>query len=146
VGAALMLPGAAGWAAVLALADRRARARSPVLARGSVRGRSFFVTEAKFMNDAWLETAADSMPEAIGGVEIEVHCEVARWAMSLDDVAGLAPGMVLDLQAPLRGLRATLRAGNRAIAQGELVMVGEQLALRLTDVPAAQHSAATPAD
>ena len=82
---------------------------------------------------------AEPIAEDDDAIEIDVTCELARLSMSLADVARLTPGMVVDLATPLEGMRGTLRAGGRVVGRGEIMVLGDGIALRLTQLPAASH-------
>lgn len=67
----------------------------------------------------------------VGDAPIELSIEVARFAMTLDELARLRPGEVLASGQAL-GEKVTLRAGDRAIARGELVQVDGEIGIRIT--------------
>lgn len=75
----------------------------------------------------------DAAPAALDDLTVEVRCELARLTLTVAQLRALAPGAVLDLQAPLAGLQATLLAGSTPVARGELVSWDDQIGLRITE-------------
>ncbi|MBX3275506.1 MAG: type III secretion system cytoplasmic ring protein SctQ [Sandaracinaceae bacterium] len=69
----------------------------------------------------------------LGETPITLHVEVARVELTLGDVAGLSVGEVLRTGRTLSE-RVTLRAGDRAVAYGELVDVEGELGVQITEV------------
>lgn len=69
----------------------------------------------------------------LGDTPVTVHVEVARLELTLGDLAQLAVGEVLRTGRTLSE-RVTLRAGERAVAHGELVDVDGELAVQITEV------------
>jgi flagellar motor switch/type III secretory pathway protein FliN len=65
-----------------------------------------------------------------------VSIEVARVSMRIDELAALAPGEVLATGRSI-GERVTLRAGDRAVATGELVSVDGEVGVRVLTVAGA---------
>jgi len=78
--------------------------------------------------------ARDLSNEAIlGEIPVEVVVELGRLRMVLRDLAALSENDVLELDQPLdRPLE--LVVGGRRLAQGELMMVGDRVALRITAI------------
>jgi flagellar motor switch protein FliN/FliY len=79
-------------------------------------------------------SSGDLTNEAIlGEIPGEVVVELGRLRMVLRDLAALSENDVLELDQPVdRPLE--LRVSDRKLAQGELMMVGDRVALRLTEV------------
>jgi flagellar motor switch protein FliN/FliY len=79
-------------------------------------------------------SSGDLTNEAIlGEIPVEVVVELGRLRMVLRDLAALSENDVLELDQPVdRPLE--LRVSDRKLAQGELMMVGDRVALRLTEV------------
>ena len=77
-----------------------------------------------------MDTRGGSMEE-FGDTPVALTLEVARFELPLGDVAALGVGEVVRSGVPLDG-RVTLRAGNRAIATGELVSIDGELGVRIT--------------
>ena len=76
---------------------------------------------------------ADETIAKMGDTPITLHVEIARVEMSLADVAGLAVGEVLRTGRKLSE-KVTLRAGERAVARGELIDVDGELGVQITEV------------
>jgi type III secretion system YscQ/HrcQ family protein len=66
-------------------------------------------------------------------VPIELHVELARFSLPLGELARLAPGDVLTTGRRI-GEHVTLRAGTRALAEGELVDVDGEIGVRVLRV------------
>ncbi len=85
------------------------------------------------------ESTEDRMSEEriaqMSGTPITLHVEVARVELTLGDVANLAVGEVLRTGRTISE-RVTLRAGDRAVAHGELVDVEGELGVQITEVVA----------
>ncbi|MGC3997858.1 MAG: FliM/FliN family flagellar motor switch protein [Anaeromyxobacter sp.] len=62
---------------------------------------------------------------------VVLEVELARVELTLSELSALAPGGVVPLAVDRRG-RVTLRAGERAVAQGELVEIEGALGVRIT--------------
>jgi flagellar motor switch protein FliN/FliY len=88
---------------------------------------------------------ADPAPTPIRGVELlhgvamEVTVELGRTRLAVRDLLALTPGDVLELDRAA-GSPADLLVNGRLIARGEVVVVDENFALRVTEIVA--HSAA----
>jgi type III secretion system YscQ/HrcQ family protein len=63
-------------------------------------------------------------------IPVTLEVELCRVEVSLADLARLEPGAVLPLAIDRRGL-VTLRAGDRAVARGELIEVDGALGIRI---------------
>jgi len=69
----------------------------------------------------------------LGDIPVEVVVELGRLSMALRDLAALNEEDVIELEQPIdRPL--DLVVSGRLLARGELVMVGERVALRITEV------------
>ncbi len=69
----------------------------------------------------------------LGEIPVEVVVELGRLKLVLRDLAALNEDDVIELDQPIdRPLE--LVVGGRKLARGELVMVGERVALRITEV------------
>jgi len=75
----------------------------------------------------------DSGPllDRMGDTPVTLAVELARITLPLGEIASLAPGEVLQTGAPI-GAHVALRAGDRVIAEGELVDVEGELGVRIT--------------
>jgi|GEM_PF-301634 len=88
----------------------------------------------------------DITTTVLAAAPIEVVAELGRLTLSADEVTTLTAGAVLALP-PKAQLHIELRVGGRLWADGELVDLDGQLAVRLTRVtPAAGHDDASAAD
>jgi flagellar motor switch protein FliN/FliY len=67
----------------------------------------------------------------VGRVPLRVRAEVGRARVTLGALLKVRPGVVLRLDRPV-GSRTTLTVEGRAVAQGEVVVVGEHYGLRVT--------------
>ena len=94
-------------------------------ALAATRGRRVSVNEGPNMSD---ETIAK-----MGDTPVTLHVEIARVEMSLSEVAGLSVGEVLRTGRTLSE-QVTLRAGERAVARGELVDVDGELGVQISEV------------
>jgi flagellar motor switch protein FliN len=73
--------------------------------------------------------------ELLHGVAMEVTVELGRTRLSVRELLALAPGEVLELDRPAGG-PADLLVNGRLIARGEVVVVDEDFALRVTEIVA----------
>ncbi len=73
---------------------------------------------------------------------ITLTVELAHMEVSLEAIAGLAPGAVLETGRPIGG-PVTLRAGGAVLARGELVDVEGELGVRILETARATDSRAT---
>lgn len=79
-------------------------------------------------------SSGDLTNEALlGEIPVEVVVELGRLRMVLRDLAALSENDVLELDQPV-DCPLELRVSDRKLAQGELMMVGDRVALRLTEV------------
>lgn len=76
--------------------------------------------------------------ELLHGVAMEVTVELGRTRLSVRDLLALSPGDVLELDRAA-GSPADLLVNGRLIARGEVVVVDEDFALRVTEI--VSHSA-----
>lgn len=81
------------------------------------------------MNDEERDHAAEVL-QSMGDAPIELSVELARFEMPLSELAALRPGEVLSTGRAI-GERVVLRAGDRSIANGELVEVDGEIGVRL---------------
>ena len=68
--------------------------------------------------------------KAAGDATVELVVELARFEVPLGDLAAVRPGEVLATGKAI-GERITLRAGERAIALGELVDIEGEVGVRI---------------
>jgi len=95
-------------------------------------------TEGRSQPAADRERAAGtpSMPGSLsrlGDIEVRAAVEVGAAELLLRDVAALGPGSVVRLDR-LVGDPAELTVNGRLFARGDLVVVGDRLGLRITDL------------
>ena len=88
--------------------------------RGHAEGSNFHVEEI-------------SMTETQASYPITLSVEVARVSITLGDLARLEPGAALPLGVAMEGA-VVLRAGERAIARGQLVEIDGALGVRLAQI------------
>lgn len=74
-----------------------------------------------------------SMADPLPQLPVALEVELARFPVTLADLARLAPGAVLPVPIDRRGL-VTLRAGERAVARGQLVDVDGAIGVRIDAV------------
>jgi flagellar motor switch protein FliN/FliY len=123
-----------------ALAEMVARATVavPLLAGADVAAVVFLVTPAGAPVAAPAPTPVHSVVPARGvemlhGVAMEVTVELGRTRLSVRELLALAPGDVLELDRAA-GSPADLLVNGRLIARGEVVVVDEDFALRVTEI------------
>jgi type III secretion protein Q len=85
------------------------------------------IMEADVKNDGWLDK--------VGDAPLTLSLELARFALTLEEIAALAPGEILRTGRPI-GEHVALRAGDRVIAIGELVDVEGEVGVRIVELPA----------
>lgn len=123
--------------ASLAVADRHARGVFSS-ARG---GFSVISLEPIPMSDLAVSAAIDPAPDPTGGAalaDLPVTLRVALGEVTLTaaQLAGLRPGSTVTLDVPPGEARATLLAGDRPVAGGKLVALGEAYGLVIDKVVA----------
>ncbi len=69
----------------------------------------------------------------LGGIEVRAAVELGTAELLLRELAALGPGSVVRLDRTV-GEPAELTVNGRLFARGELVVVGDQLALRITQL------------
>ena len=73
-------------------------------------------------------------------VEMVVTAELGRTTMQVRDLLGLAPGMVVEIDRAA-GSPIDLLVNGRKIAAGEVVVIDEEFAIRITEIaPTGEHS------
>jgi type III secretion system YscQ/HrcQ family protein len=76
------------------------------------------------------EATDEGALERVGDAPVELSVEVARLTLTVAELSALRPGQVLVTGAAVGG-QVTLRAGDRAIAEGELVDVEGEIGVRV---------------
>jgi flagellar motor switch/type III secretory pathway protein FliN len=74
---------------------------------------------------------SDEASRALASAPVEIVAEIGRLTVRGDELAGLIDGGVLAL-GPRRPAQVVLRVGGRVWANGELVAVDDELAVRIT--------------
>jgi flagellar motor switch protein FliN len=75
--------------------------------------------------------AGDLSP--LADVPVELAVEIGRTRMTIGETLGLAPGSIVTLDR-LAGEPVDLLVNGRAIARGEVVVIGEEFGFRVTQV------------
>ena len=78
--------------------------------------------------------------ELLHGVAMEVTVELGRTRLSVRDLLALTPGDVVELDRAA-GSPADLLVNGRLIARGEVVVLDENFALRVTEIVAQSPTA-----
>jgi flagellar motor switch protein FliN len=74
-------------------------------------------------------------PDIFGDVKVELTATLGRGEMTVSELVNLAGGSVVPLETPLNGL-IDLKFKDRIIARGEIVSVGDQFGVRITEIVA----------
>jgi len=77
-----------------------------------------------------------SDPNSIGllaNVEMEVSVHLGETRRSIRDILSLGPGSVLELDR-LAGESVDIMVNNRLVAKGEIVVIGENFGVRITEL------------
>jgi flagellar motor switch protein FliN/FliY len=97
-----------------------------------------------------LEDAGDALATPGAGdlaplreVPVELAVEIGRTRMTIGETLGLGPGSIVTLDR-LAGEPADLLANGRAIARGEVVVIGEEFGFRVTEVVGGAPAAPAP--
>ncbi|PTS90556.1 flagellar motor switch protein FliN [Sphingomonas sp. HMWF008] len=72
-------------------------------------------------------------PKLIDAVEVILDGSLGKVRMTVAELTALKEGAVVRLDAPLNGL-VELRLNGATVARGELVAVGSNFAVRLTEI------------
>ncbi len=127
----------AGVALSTALAS--ATVAVPLLAAGAVEAVLFLAEgEAPALQGGTAAAPGQSQVrgvELLHGVAMEVTVELGRTRLSVRELLALSPGDVLELDRAA-GSPADLLVNGRLIARGEVVVVDEDFALRVTEIVA----------
>jgi len=71
--------------------------------------------------------------DALLDVSLPVVVEIGRTRLTVQEVLNLAPGAVIEIDRSV-GEPVDIFVGDRKFAQGEVVVVGEQFAVRVTQL------------
>jgi flagellar motor switch protein FliN/FliY len=88
-----------------------------------------------FLADATSASAFAHTPGFLLDVQISVSVEVGRIPLTVREVLSLAPGQVIELQRSASE-PVEVHANGRCIGRGEIVVVGEQFGVRITELGA----------
>lgn len=69
----------------------------------------------------------------LGHVQLELTVQLGRTKRSIKDVLALAPGAVLELDR-LAGEPVDILANGRLVAKGEVLVIGENFGVRVTEL------------
>lgn len=72
-------------------------------------------------------------PEVLGEVTVELDALLGRGTLTLAQLAALQDGAVVELDLPLNGM-VDLSLAGRIVARGELVAVGDNFGVRISEV------------
>ncbi len=78
--------------------------------------------------------------DAVAKVRVPVEVVLGRAEITVDEIAGLGEGSILELDR-LAGEPVELMAAGERIARGEVVVIDEFFGIRLTEVVSAESSA-----
>lgn len=85
--------------------------------------------------DAFVGPPAPALPpRVLDAMTLPVHIEVATLALPLSALAAMHPGYLLELPVPLEDAPIRLVSCGRTIGTGQLVAVGDNLGVRITDL------------
>lgn len=86
------------------------------------------------------QAAGSGDMDGIGEIAVDVRYEIGGQSLTLKELNGLRPGLVIPLGVDPLQECVTIRANGMAVGQGELVVVDEELAVRITRWTAAAHA------
>lgn len=88
-----------------------------------------------------MRTEATMKPAPLGTVKVPVEVVLGRTKLSLQDLASVAKGDVIELES-IAGEPAELVAAGECVALGEVVVIDERFGIRITRVLDRDHGAA----
>ncbi len=74
-------------------------------------------------------------------VPLDVSVELGRCRMTIQDLLGLAPGAIIELDK-VAGEPLDILINDRLVARGEAVVVNEKFGVRITDIVSPQERVA----
>jgi flagellar motor switch protein FliN len=74
-------------------------------------------------------------PEIFGDVNVEISVTLGRGTMTVSEIANLESGAVVPLQTPLNAW-VDILFKDRIVARGEIVSVGDNFGVRITEIAA----------
>lgn len=85
-----------------------------------------------------LESAGPARPEAssiglLANVELEVTVQLGRTRRNIRDILSYGPGSVLELDR-MAGEAVDIYVNGRLVARGEVVVIGENFGVRVTEL------------
>jgi len=72
-------------------------------------------------------------PEVLGNVMVEVSATLGRGQLTMHRLASMVPGELVTLDTPLNGM-VDLSLNATLVARGEIVAVGDQFGVRVTEI------------
>ena len=72
-------------------------------------------------------------PEVLGNVSVELAATLGRGTVTMHRLASLATDDVVTLDTPLNGM-IDLSLNGKLVARGEIVTVGDQFGVRVTEI------------
>ena len=76
--------------------------------------------------------------DLIRDIPVQVRAVLGRTRMTIDNILRLGPGHIMELES-LHGEPIDVFANDTLIARGEVVVVGEQFGIRITEIAAQQE-------
>jgi flagellar motor switch protein FliN len=83
------------------------------------------------------KTGTENMVELLSDIELDATLQFGTREMALDEVLGLGPGAVVELNREVSE-PVDLVVGDRIVARGEVVVVNGNFALRIIEVATPQ--------
>ena len=102
-----------------------------------VKGEKIIMTSELDIHDGRLDDAsASSIPleSNVAELEVPVHFEIDSAALSLDQLASLRPGYVINLSLPVDEAEIRLIACGQVVGRGRLVVIGDCLGVQIDHI------------
>lgn len=131
-------PTAAGWTCRLNLGDKRHYAGRVELRKGGRLQMIQFGRNGDPDMNSETEVAA-GFEAGFEDVSVNLRFEVAQFSATLAEMSRFAPGSVIDLGQRVDEQAVSIWVGQRCIAKGQLVALGERLGVRLLSVQTREH-------
>jgi len=104
------------------------------------------VSRAEFQQlQAPVAASATQNIELLMDVDLPISIELGRTRMSIADILSLGPGSVIELNK-LAGEPVDLLVGHKVVARGEVVIVDENLGMRITQLMTPEERSRSIAD
>ncbi|MFK7963868.1 MAG: type III secretion system cytoplasmic ring protein SctQ [Burkholderiaceae bacterium] len=113
----------------------RTHASRAIGVRGQIRGRQFIVetiVNTSVNSDSIPEQDTQSVPVDPMSINCQVVAEVGKLELSVAQLTALTPGQVIELGESASTVSVSLRVQGQLVAEGELVSVGDELAIAIT--------------